>query len=53
VVEILWLLCGLGACEAESTGHGQPSSVVLVTHNNIKGRVRFRSATRMAQEPPQ
>lgn len=51
VVEILWLLCGLRAYEAESTGHGQPSSVGLVPHSNIRRRLRCHSATMMAAGP--
>ena len=51
VVEILWLFCGLGAFRAESTGRGQPSSVGLVPHSNIRRRLRFHSATMMAAGP--
>lgn len=50
-VEILWLLCGLRSEEVESTGHGQPSCVVLVPHRNIRRWIRFRSATMMARRP--
>jgi len=50
-VEILWLLCGLSADEVESTGHGRPSSVVLVPHSNIRRPLRLRSATMLATGP--